>query len=505
MRHRPRSRSLAAVLVGLALTAGSACSSSSPVTATTPSTTAAPATSTTAAKAKDAPNPESESKDTRSTPQNTPEKQKDQGKELTPNEVVELSIADIQAFWTEEMPAVYGVPYEPITGGLHPYSSTTDPPKCGNIRPSWQEVAGNAFYCDKSDLVAWDEEGLIPNLNNQFGSFAVALVFAHEFGHAIQGRNRDLGKHKTIITEQQADCFAGAWTKHVADGKSQKLELQPGALEGGMAALIDLRDPPGEITAVEAGAHGTAFDRINAFQTGFDGGAKACQPLIETPLPVSEVRFSDPEERSSGGNLEPSQLLELMPQLLNDYWKAGAEATGLKFEPISDLKPYDRGDSVTCNNKKLSPEAIANEMFVCVPDSYVAFDKALATAVYKKIGDWGLATLLAKQWVAAVQAQNGVDDSTRVALLEGACFTGSFSRAVVDGVNAKVDGQEGTFHLSPGDLDEAVITFLTFSDVGQPGDKNAVTAFEKVKVFRGGFFDGEKSCLAISANETGGK
>ena len=56
----------------------------------------------------------------------------------------------------------------------------------------------------------------MPHLAKTFGTFSVALVLAHEWGHAIQDRagNDD---EQTVYLEQQADCFAGAFLDHVAE------------------------------------------------------------------------------------------------------------------------------------------------------------------------------------------------------------------------------------------------------------------------------------------------
>ena len=56
---------------------------------------------------------------------------------------------------------------------------TTDP----------QEVAGNAFYCSTEDVVAWDAQQLLPELQDKFGDFVIPVVMAHEWGHAVQARS----------------------------------------------------------------------------------------------------------------------------------------------------------------------------------------------------------------------------------------------------------------------------------------------------------------------------
>ena len=47
---------------------------------------------------------------------------------------------------------------------------------------------GNAFYCLESNFVAYDDVALMPRPRQDFGPFSVALVLAHEWGHAVQDR-----------------------------------------------------------------------------------------------------------------------------------------------------------------------------------------------------------------------------------------------------------------------------------------------------------------------------
>ena len=126
-----------------------------------------------------------------------------------PSDLVQSAIDDVQAFWKTELPAVYGQQYAAIPQErLHPYSESNPPPACGDPGTTpYKEVAGNAFYCSDGDFVAWDEQGLIPKLQKQFGDLAVALVFAHEWGHVIQEQT-GTSAGSTIPLELQADCFA---------------------------------------------------------------------------------------------------------------------------------------------------------------------------------------------------------------------------------------------------------------------------------------------------------
>ena len=134
----------------------------------------------------------------------------------------------------------------------------------------YRDVRSNAFYCNAGKYVAYDDENLFPQLEENFGDFTIALTLAHEWGHAIQDQAGLRGP--TIALEQQADCFAGAWVRHVADGGTSRLRLREGNLDAGLAGFLTFRDPPGSDPTTD-GAHGSAFDRVGALQEGYDNGA----------------------------------------------------------------------------------------------------------------------------------------------------------------------------------------------------------------------------------------
>src|SRR5262245_26654274 len=206
------------------------------------------------------------------------------------------ALADIQAWWNEEYPRLYGEPFTPLTGGIFAaYPERTSPiPGCGGPNTTYQEVTDfGAFYCPDGDFMAYDdgELGVIYDLAETFSPSVVAVVLAHEFGHAIQGRVGDLDRDvPTIYTEQQADCFSGAWTKHVWQGAAVGLTFGDEDIRTGLIALVAVRDPTGP-SVLDPGGHGSAFDRIGAFQEGFNGGVDNCADLIDKQLPLLPNEF----------------------------------------------------------------------------------------------------------------------------------------------------------------------------------------------------------------------
>ena len=148
-----------------------------------------------------------------------------QGDDGSPtNQIIGNAVADLEDWWTEQFPKAYGSAYQPLSGGLFAIDERTDPRgvPCASSADI-DALLNNAFYCPTEDAVVWDQGEFLPAIGEQFGDFTVAVVIAHEWGHAIQERAQF--SESSVITELQADCFAGAWTKHVSDGESDRFSV----------------------------------------------------------------------------------------------------------------------------------------------------------------------------------------------------------------------------------------------------------------------------------------
>jgi predicted metalloprotease len=168
------------------------------------------------------------------------------GESLSPdqaNTVVRDAITDVERYWSAAYPTLSGgKPFKPVSGGYHPYTEQDPPPQCGPQRWQYQP---NAFYCSAGDFIAWDAQTLIPQLAADYGSLLVAVVVAHEYGHAVQLR-LGLAEQATIVLEQQADCFAGGWIADVTAGHSKTFtSARAEQLDSTLAGLLSLRDQPG--------------------------------------------------------------------------------------------------------------------------------------------------------------------------------------------------------------------------------------------------------------------
>ncbi|RMI35558.1 neutral zinc metallopeptidase [Nocardia stercoris] len=395
------------------------------------------------------------------------------------NVIAAQAIDDLQHYWSEQFPAVYGRPYTPVEGGFYAVDPSTGPlPPCAK---SAADIAGNAFYCADSDDVAWDVAGLLPDLRRKFGDFVVPVVLAHEWGHAVQARAHFQGI--TVTREIQADCFAGAWAAHVAAGDSV-FHLQPGDLDNALAGFLSLRDEPGT-DRTDPSAHGSGFDRVNSFQTGFDGGPGACKDYRDGSPGVVELPFRSQQDAAEGGNAPYDQVLQLAPADLEDYWHAVyPELTGTPWTPVRQLRGFDAHDAPACGGAPTT----GYSLFYCVPDNYIGYDATGAMPeFYTEGGDFAVATLLATQYGLAVNARDGDTSDDRTASLRGDCYAGAWAASVL-----LENRPRSTLRMSPGDLDKALTALLTFRGNGDTDRQGS--GYTRVEAYRAGLTDGADAC-----------
>jgi predicted metalloprotease len=402
------------------------------------------------------------------------------------------SLTDIQSYWETIYPQVYdGEPYQDLTGGIFPaYPERTTPiPGCGSPETAYEDVAGNAFYCGNGDFVAYDDAQLLPFLDQKIGRAVIAVVLAHEWGHAIQGRQDALGRqYPTYNTEQQADCFAGAWAAHVARGEADGLTFSNADVIAGLNGMILVADPVGG-EAAEPGAHGSAFDRVRAFQDGYTSGALICRPYLDNPTPSTLMPFTSMQDAQSGGNLPADEVLTSVQAALDWFWGELLQENGIEFtKPTITSYPHD-GPFPACDG--MADDDFPNNFFYCAATNEVMFDAGFATGLYDGIGDFAIGYLVGNAYSDAVQSALGSTFTGAKRSLFNDCLTGVWTRALFPD-----SGQPDTVgSISPGDLDEAVRAALAIGDPDADTDRNGI-AFDKIVAFRTGVLSGLDECNA---------
>jgi predicted metalloprotease len=394
------------------------------------------------------------------------------------------ALADLEDYWSVQLPEVFGTEFVPLQGGYF----SVDPgdidlaeyPEGVGCGSDPREVENNAFYCQaqsapNSDSITYDR-AFLGELAGEYGRFIPALVMAHEFGHAVQGRVG--APPASIAVETQADCLAGSWTRWVADGEAERSQLREPELDELLLGYFQLRDPVGTSPAAES-AHGSYFDRASAFQEGFDDGPTACRDRFGPDRVFTQGRFTSDEDFQRQGNAPYAELIGYLEESLPAFWeRVFQESFDESFDPPS-IEAFS-GTAPDC-----APDD--RDLVYCEEGNVVGYDEQDLTPDVYRLGDYAVATGIAVPYALAARAQLGLDPADPDALRSAVCLTGWFSAAVSAG---EVPGVQ----VSPGDLDESVLFLLVYgveTDVLGAAD---LSGFQLVDLFRAGFVDGGGAC-----------
>ncbi len=408
---------------------------------------------------------------------------------------------DIEDFWGEQFPLTYGGDFAPLEGGIFAaYPDRTDPiPGCGSPQTNFDDVQGNAFYCIDGDFMAYDDEDLIPSLVKDLGEAAVGVVLAHEFGHAVQARADEFGQ-PTILKEQQADCFAGAWAAHVARGESDTIQFGDADIKSGLIAMIQVRDPVEISGGNDPDAHGTGFDRVGAFQDGFNGGPERCKPFFDENRILIDIPFDRTD--ATGGNLPFDEIINGATNAdgtvftgitgdLGEFWTQVLQQEGVAYTAPAVVLYPTKGPFPTCEG--VDERAFPKNSFYCADTNEVMLDEDFGRELAGDplFGDMSVGYLLAQGFSESVQVARGSSLDGVDRSLADDCLTGVWVADIVP----TVDGPKRQLTLSAGDLDEAIITAISRSDQSSDVDRRG-TSFEKIDSFRDGVLNGIDACDA---------
>ena len=395
------------------------------------------------------------------------------------------AISDIQKYWSEQMPKVFGEKYEPVKKyySIDPDGSTAAP-----CTDSPKEIRGNAFYCPSQDIVAWDRKVLFPELQQRFDPFLITMVLAHEWGHAIQKRTK-LPSNRTIVVETQADCYAGAFTAYALQGNAPHQDISLLTRDKALSGYLLFRDPVGA-DQDDRQAHGSGFDRISGFQDGYDKGPKFCTGFSDSRVFTQKAFASGSDDERNKGNLSFGDTIVQGPRDLDTFWSTSySEKFGGEWRaPRGGTKQFTSSNTPNCAGGPVPATAY------CGTDDTIYFNTEQMKKAYDETeGDFGPINLIAVAYGYAVRQRRGlsIDPDSEAAYTGAICLAGAYAKDSFE----QTPGGSGPqrLQLSPGDLDEAIRALLDLA--GQRDYTRATTTngFERVQAFRNGF-DDIKSC-----------
>ena len=195
---------------------------------------------------------------------------------------VSVVLADNEEVWHRVLPQQAGVDYrEP---SLVMFSGMVNS-ACGTA-----QSAMGPFYCPNDQKIYLDTD-FFRTMSQRMGAkgdFAYAYVIAHEVGHHVQNllgileqsmaarqRSGEAQANRiSVLTELQADCFAGIWARQANE---QFGSLEPGDVEEAIGAAEAVGDDTlmanaGRAVVPDAFTHGSSEQRMEWFQRGFQSG-----------------------------------------------------------------------------------------------------------------------------------------------------------------------------------------------------------------------------------------
>lgn len=193
-------------------------------------------------------------------------------------------LASTEDVWAEVLPEQAGQRYSDPTLVL--FSGVVQS-ACGGA-----SSAMGPFYCPGDHKLYLDTD-FFAQMRDQMGAggeFAYSYVVAHEVGHHVQNllgilpevtQMRQQGSEResnrlSVLTELQADCFAGIWGRHAASALQVGREDFNEAINAAAAVGDDvLMKKAGQVPVPDSFTHGSAADRQEWFARGFQSGEMA--------------------------------------------------------------------------------------------------------------------------------------------------------------------------------------------------------------------------------------
>ena len=200
-------------------------------------------------------------------------------------EFVSVILASTEDTWTAVLPQQARIQYQPPRLTLFEDAVQS---ACG-----FAQAAMGPFYCP-ADQRLYLDISFFNQLSRMGapGDFGRAYVIAHEVGHHVQNLlgterrvmqlRRSVGREDanalSVLTELQADCYAGVWAKST----QQRDKLDAGDIEEGINAAASVGDDrilaqAGRRVSADNFTHGSSQQRVSWFRKGFESGdPRAC-------------------------------------------------------------------------------------------------------------------------------------------------------------------------------------------------------------------------------------
>ncbi len=393
------------------------------------------------------------------------------------------TVADLYEYYGEIFQTDFGKAFVPAEDLISYDSRVRGPRVCG--RSLYREV--NASYNRCADTIVWDRGQLLPEMTKEVGILGPPTVLAHEMGHLVQNR-LGVRTDDVLLAEQQADCYAGAYWRWVADGHSKYYDLnQTEGIRQVLSAMLSVGDPVGTNTST-AGAHGSGFDRSFAFTLGFGNGARRCSTIssAEVKERITETGFTV-LPKNFGNVPITDEFLGQIAGTVNSYFEQR-----VKGYQAPTLTPFQGGTGPICDGA-----ATSFPVGYCQSSNTVSYNLlelqriGTPTAGFNSTnGDFSAVLLVVSRYGLAAQASTGGTALGNQAGLRGLCYAGSW------GTWMREPRGPNKLKLSPNDLNKAVYQVLASPvPASDAAGTTSTTVVEQVQALYIGVVFGASQCF----------
>lgn len=395
------------------------------------------------------------------------------------DQLVANSVDDIMHYWDEQFPEVFGKDLEPLEGGIYSMTPTENREVPCGPGISGQEIENNAFYCIPDDLIAYDRN-FAEMLGDEYGDLLVTLILAHEAGHFVQSRTTGFND-KGIAIETQADCYAGAFVKEAEKGTTH-FKVTRADLDGVLSGYLLFRTQPGG-SPDDPNAHGSGFDRIAAFQEGFNEGPEHCKDAFGPDRTYTQIPYQDKNDAANMGNASYEQSLQFAENEMQLFAETIVDDQQGTWDNVPAVG-Y-QGSKGECDGEKQNAQ-----VFYCAEDQTVYYSEALTKKAYNQYGDYAVMQLMGLAYGDAIQDAIDSKNKSGKKFKASLCMTGAYAGSAF-ALTLAGKPTKGGLILSAGDLDEAVAVLIGLGEANTVVNTYQVDAFGRVDVLREGYGLGE--------------
>jgi predicted metalloprotease len=397
--------------------------------------------------------------------------------------LAEATVSDLYVFYGEVFPQDFGKEFTKAKALVAYDSNDKNATACGS------KLTGsvNASYVGCCDTIVWDRGVLMPMLEKEVGELSAPTVLAHEMGHLVQAR-LGVPRSSTLLLEQQADCYAGAYWRWVADGHSQYFDFSETAgMRQMMAAMLWIGDPVG-LSSDNGGAHGSAFDRSFAAALGFANGAKRCNAITQAEVNKRVQQTGFTQVPKDFGNIAVSdKLITQVTATLDEYF--GKTVPGYTKPKLAK---YSGDTPPACQGSTPQPP-----VDYCPATKTVNYNLEQLQKIgtppadwSKSNGDFSAMILLASRYALAAQATGGGSLTGNQAGLKALCYAGTWAKWL------KQPQGPDKLKLSPNDLNKAVYEVITSPmPAGDVNSRTGTRVLDQVQALHIGVVYDIRSCF----------